>query len=204
MDETTARVLIMVDEGWGANAIIRDGSGGMLDYFREYGWELTAVSPRENPKPCPIAARVKGGAIMPASVLPSSIRSVASFDGIIVLPGQAHAGLIADPDCLRLLREADAEGLAVGAVCRGVRVLAAAGILAGRHVTGHADYAAEYAACGAVYHGYADQTGKSDAPPPVTDGHIVTSVRGKFYREALCVAFRDAVSDSRRRRRRDD
>ncbi|MDP3180063.1 MAG: hypothetical protein Q8M76_19275, partial [Spirochaetaceae bacterium] len=79
-------------------------------------------------------------------------------------------------------------------------MLAGAGLVAGKRITGHADYAAEYKAAGATFMGYADLKGKSDAPPPITDGLLVTSLRSRFFRKAMCEALSAAVSESRRLR----
>ncbi|MBU1081507.1 MAG: DJ-1/PfpI family protein, partial [Spirochaetes bacterium] len=84
--------------------------------------------------------------------------------------------------------------------CRGSLVLAAAGVLSGRTMTGHPDYRNDYLAAGARYVDYADRRGKSDAPPPVVDGFLVTSLRSKYYRSATCEAARIAADNARRAR----
>jgi hypothetical protein len=200
MPEPAVRAILMVDDRWGANAIARDESPGILEQLWAFGWELTLVSPRPDPRPCAIAMRVRGGVAMPRSIQAKDVLSVAGFDALVVLPGQRYDGIMADPDCQRLLREAESAGLALGAFCRGVRVLAGAGLVAGKRITGHADYAAEYEAAGATFAGYLDLAHKSDAPPPVTDGLLVTSLRSRFFRTAMCEALRAAVSESRRLR----
>ncbi|MDP3176992.1 MAG: hypothetical protein Q8M76_03740, partial [Spirochaetaceae bacterium] len=114
MPEPAVRALLMVDDRWGANAIVRDESPGILEQLRAFGWDLTLVSPRPEPRPCAIAARVRGGVAMPRAVPARSIQSIADYDALVVLPGQRYDGIMADPDCLRLLREAASGGLAVG------------------------------------------------------------------------------------------
>ncbi len=200
MTMTVTKALVLVGDLWGANATIRDGAGGILEQLARAGWVFTALSAPGGAKPCPVAAKVRGGFPMPPSAPASTVVLVDGYDALIVLPGRSHADLVADGDCLRLIREAAANRLAVGAFCRGVRALAAAGVLRGKRVTGHADYAGEYLAAGAVYLGYSDLAGKSDAPPPQRDGLLVTMVRGKRFRTEACAALMEAAAASREAR----
>lgn len=200
MTNRPIKALVLVGDRWGANATVRDGLGGILELLAGAGWELTAVAAKGDPRPCPVAARVRDGFPMPRAVPASTVGSVAGYDALVVLPGQAHGDLMHDPDCLRLIREASAEGLALGAFCRGVRALAAAGVIRGKRVTGHADYAGEYLAAGADYLGYSDLAGKADAPAPQRDGLLVTMVRGKHFRAEACAALMEAAIASRKAR----
>jgi hypothetical protein len=70
--------------------------------------------------------------------------------------------------------------LIVSAWCRAVRVLAAADVIDGKDVTGHADYQAIYESAGATFH---------ELVPPIIDGNIVTGVRSRFYRTEMCEAI---------------
>ncbi len=192
------RVLVLVDELWGANINIDEGKPNILAQLLSFGWELTLVSPLPDPKPCPVAAPYPKPAAFEAIVPARSIADAGAYDGLLVLPGRTHVNLLRDPDCLRLVREARTAKLAAAAFCRGVRVFAAAGILDGATVTGHPDFEKEYLAAGARYIGYKDLKSKSDAPPPVVDGIIVTALRSNYYRAETCEAVRIAVENSRR------
>ena len=68
------------------------------------------------------------------------------------------------------------EGLLVGALCGGTRVLAAADVINGVTVTGHPLYSQEYVDAGANY---------VEGPvPPVVDGNILTSRRNQRSRHS--------------------
>jgi putative intracellular protease/amidase len=190
------RVLLLADDSWGANWNIEDEKSSLSEMFLSYGWKLDLASVNGEVASCEFARQVTGVKSLRMDLLVSDIGTVKGYNAVIVLPGQSHANLIASPQVLALLREADSAGLIVAGFCRGVRVLAAAGIVQGRRITGHPDYAAEYRNAGAVYLGFKDLERKSDAPPPVVDGNIVTVVRSKYYREEAGEAIRAAVANA--------
>ncbi len=197
--ENTMKALVLVDDGWGANLTIEDGFDGILAQLEGFGWELVLASPGGAATPCPVAAR-SGGKAMPPQVRVSDLAGAEGFDAVVVAPGRAHEGLVADKNAMALLRDARDRGLAIAAFCRGARVLAAADVVRGARMTGHPDYLDQYRAAGALYVDYADRAGKSDAPPPVVDGFLVTVMRAKYYRSAGCEAIRIAAENARRAR----
>ncbi len=71
------------------------------------------------------------------------------------------------------------------AFCGGVRVLAAADVIAGRLVTGHDLYVDEYEAAGATWVG--------DDVPPVVDGTIITTVRGQYHSVQICEVIAEVI-----------
>jgi len=189
------RALLLVDEGYGANWLIQDGKPSIAGALSALGWEVDVASLSGKVDPCAWGA---GKGLMPVSTLRTdAIGDIGSYDLVAVLPGRGHEGLARDPAALDAIRRAHAEGLAVAGLCRGARVLAAAGVVAGRRMTGHPDYAAEYRAAGAEYVGYSDLAKKSDAPPPVVDGNLVTAVRCNYFRAQICEALRIAAANSR-------
>lgn len=187
------RVLLLADDSWGANWNIEDEKSSLSEMFLSYGWKLDLASVKGEIAACEFARQATGVKNLKMDLLVSDIASVESYDAVIVLPGRSHENLMADRKTHDLLREADRKGIVIAGFCRGVRLLAAAGVVRGRKITGHPDYAGEYKAAGADYVGFKDLENKSDAPPPVVDGNLVTAVRSKFYREEACAAIRTAV-----------
>ena len=192
-DEEGRRVLLLADDSWGANWNIEDEKSSLSEMFLSYGWKLDLASVKGEVAACEFAQKAVGTKSLKMDLLVRDIASVDGYDAVVVLPGQSHESLMADPKTLDLIREAGRKGLVVAGFCRGVRLLAAAGVVRGRKITGHPDYAGEYRAAGADYVGFKDLEKKSDAPPPVVDGTLVTAVRSKFYRLEACEAIRAAV-----------
>lgn len=196
MRDDPIRALVLVDGRYGANWNIREGLPSIAGEFADFGWQVDLASTLPLVQPCAWAAG-RGLPALEPGLRVGDIRDVSAWDVLVVLPGQAHEALLADPAALELVRKAEAAGLAIASFCRSARVLARAGILEGRHMTGHADYEAEYLAAGAIYHGYSDRTGKSDAPPPIVDGNLVTSMRSNYFRGQACEAIRIAAENAR-------
>ncbi|HOX30995.1 MAG TPA: DJ-1/PfpI family protein, partial [Spirochaetales bacterium] len=155
------RALLLIDEGYGGNWLARDGKPSIAESLLSFGWELELASPAGSAGPCPWGAKRGMGRLSTLRI--DAIGDVLAYDLVVVLPGSKPGGLAADPAALALLKAADSGGLAIAAFCRGARVLAAAGVLEGRRMTGHPDYAEEYRAAGALYQGFEDLEGKSDA-----------------------------------------
>jgi putative intracellular protease/amidase len=194
------RVLVLADGAWGGNWAIEEGNSSIRRLFETFGFELTTASVAGRVEPC-AWAKGKGMVAFDTDLRTAAVSDVGAYDAVVVLPGRGHARLAADEAALALLREADRRGLAIAAFCRAVRVLAAAGILRGRRIAGHADDRGAFKAAGAEYVGYADLEGKADAPPPQVDAGLVTSLRSDYYRGAACDAIRVAAENARALRR---
>jgi putative intracellular protease/amidase len=190
-------ILLLADDSWGANWNIEDEKSSLSEMFLSYGWKLDLASVKGEIASCEFARQATGVKSLRMDLLVSDISSLKDYAAVVVLPGQSHENLMASSQALELLREADREGLVVAGFCRGVRVLAAAGVVRDHRITGHPDYAAEYKSAGAVYLGFKDLETKADAPPPVVDGNIVTIVRSKYYRKEAGEAIRAAVENAR-------
>ncbi|BCS34889.1 protease [Luteitalea sp. TBR-22] len=104
----------------------------------------------------------------------------ADYEAVLVLGGRAPEYLRHDPRVLRLVRAFDAAGKWVFAICHGVQVLAAAGLIAGKRVTAYVNCRWELEAAGATY---------VDTEQAVRDGRLVTGQTWEshpdFYREVF-------------------
>ena len=101
------------------------------------------------------------------------------FAAIMILGGRAPEYLRNDASLLSLVREFAGQDKGLFAIGHGVQVLAAAGILKGRTVTGHEYVCLEVESGG----------GKYSPKPAVRDGRMVTAQTWKahpeFYREVF-------------------
>ncbi len=186
-------VLLLLDQNFGANYnLLAPGQSSIRDHFARYGWKVTVTGLAEHLDSCAAYGAQFGARGVTVDTLLADIKDLGYYDCLTIMPGQAHSAILASPAALATVRAAAERGLIVSAWCRAVRVLAAADLIRGRQVVGHADYAGEYAAAGATYLG--------NDHPPVLDGNILTSVRSRFYRTATCEAIGRAVEENRRRR----
>ncbi len=168
------KILFVMDDDYGANyAFIRT-------IIERFGWEITTTAL----VPTIYGCAYEGGTPLDVDVLISDISDVTEYDILSIMPGSSHENLRVNSTALSLIQNAVSQNLIVSAWCRAVRVLAAADVINGRNVTGHADYQAEYEAAGATFF---------ELVPPVTDGNIITSVRSRFYREEMCYTIAAAV-----------
>lgn len=102
----------------------------------------------------------------------------ADYDLLLLPGGQAPADLRRDATVLKFVRSFVAAAKPVAAICHGPQILASAGVVSGRHVTGYRTVAGELQAAGAVY----------QDREVVVDDRIVTS-----RQPADLPAFIDAV-----------
>ena len=91
----------------------------------------------------------------------------AAYDLLLLPGGQAPAALSEDAAALDLVRHFVAAGTPVAAICHGPLVLAAAGVLQGRHVTSHPSVAEALRRAGALF----------EDREVVVDGGLITSRR---------------------------
>ncbi|MFW9920197.1 MAG: DJ-1/PfpI family protein, partial [Candidatus Thorarchaeota archaeon] len=169
-------ILFIMDNDYGAN----------YHYIRPilegWGWEVTLAGTAMTIEPCDYQS---GSSTLDMDMLISDVTDISDYDAISIMPGDSHEGLLSSTAALNLIRSAANMGIVVSAWCRAVRVLAAADVIDGRNVSGHADYAAEYTAAGASY--------IPGDVPPIIDGNIVTTVRSQYYRDEMCVAIAMAI-----------
>jgi putative intracellular protease/amidase len=151
------------------------------DLWEQCGWDLTAAGLAPVLQPCNL------GVAFHVDTLITQITDLSAYDCLAIMQaraydGMSHSDLLASPEAIALVRQAVAESLLVVATCGGVRLLAAADVIAGRTVTGYALYAPEYIAAGATYAG--------DDVPPILDGTILTSAHGRYYCQQITETMR--------------
>jgi putative intracellular protease/amidase len=170
------KILFIMDNDYGANYHF------IRPILEGWGWEVTLAGTAMTIEPCDYQS---GSETLDMDMLISEVSNILDYDAISVMPGNSHEGLLNSQDALNLIKSAADMGIVVSAWCRAVRVLAAADVIDGRNVSGHADYASEYIEAGANY--------IPGDVPPIIDGNIVTTVRSKFYRPDMCIAIAKAI-----------
>lgn len=182
------RALFIVPNEFGANTNLNK------DNFENLGWDITYAGTTKIVNSCPWAEYM---GIVPFTVdsLVSEIKSAMSYDCIIITSASASSpsgnpcsDLMESDDVTRLLNEAMDGGIVISAYCTAVRVLASAGVVNGKKITGNQIYLSEYENAGAIFQG--------PKSLPVIDGNIVTSVRGDYYYIQNSNAIADAVEQN--------
>ncbi|MBN1969790.1 MAG: DJ-1/PfpI family protein [Candidatus Delongbacteria bacterium] len=191
------KALVILPKYFGLNThLIRE----MMD---SYGWEVTLTAVDSTVQPCNYSSS-QGSNSYPVDIKISDITDVTVYDCVVVASSSwlvvgstAYMDLKNSPECLELIHNANEAGLVVSATCAGMRVLAAADVINGKHVTGKAGngniFLNEVLAAGGIYDG--------QNILPVVDGNIVTSTRGQFYNEQIFNALVNALENSRNLRK---
>jgi len=177
------KVLILMPDKYGANYYLN------RDDMENFGWEIKTAGVSSTVNPCQDYAGPLGCPAVTVDVLVSQIQNIKNYDILVISSGgggnNSCANLINSPATLQLVRDAVDSGLIVGAMCSGVRVLAAAGVLSGIHVTSNLHDSVYCINAGAIHVGI--------CAPPVIDGKIVTTSIGDYYHhqntEALMRTF---------------
>ncbi|MBM3736398.1 MAG: DJ-1/PfpI family protein [Acidobacteria bacterium] len=103
----------------------------------------------------------------------------AEYDAVLVIGGRAPEFLRHNERLIEIVRRMDAGGKWIFAICHGIQVLAAAGVVQGRTVTCYEHVRLEVAMCG----------GKWDSRQAVRDGRVVTAQtwqsHPEFYQEVF-------------------
>lgn len=150
MSQEAPRAAVLLAEGFEEIEAVT-----VIDVLRRAGVEVRVLGLAEGP--------VTGShGVTLAADAPLAARDDRPFD-LVVLPGGQPGSrhLAADPAVLSWVREQDAAGRWIAAICAAPTVLSAAGVLRGRRATG---YPGERLDCAA----YLEE-------PVVEDGHVITS-----------------------------
>jgi len=195
-EEARVLVILPAEVGGNFNFDYRHGLLGPVRHsihnqMRDLGWELTLTAMQTVVDSCHESGAQLGARSVRVDRLLTEIESFQAYDAVTIMPGRGYERLLGDRAVLARLARAERRGVVVSAWCRGVQVLAAAGVVQGRRVTGHDDYADLYAQAGAHYLG--------PDTPPVIDGNIVTGVRSRYYRTEMLEAIGAAVHARRSR-----
>lgn len=175
--------LLMLTTLYGGNTnLIRD----VMEF---HGWNLTYTGVDSVVENC-FYGRPKA-----VDVLVADIGDITQYDVLAIMtgnsgaPGGSHGRLLGGPEAVSLVSQAVNGGLLVMAFCGGVRVLAAADVLNGIHVTGKSAYLQEYIDAGAIWVG--------EPSPPIRDRNIITSVRNQLHSTRVIEIARVAVDSLR-------
>ena len=186
--ERPVRMLLLWGDLYGANCTFNEKKLSILKKFRRYGWDLTLAGAERTVRPCAFAQQ-RGADPFELDCTIDELGEATDYDGLSVMPGPAHRGLIESPEVMRLVKKAADGGLVVSAWCRGLRVLAAADVIRGKRVVGHIDDKDVIEAAGGIYLGHDH--------PPVIDGRLVTGARSYYYRAKNAEAIRTAMAERR-------
>ncbi|MCC5805212.1 MAG: DJ-1/PfpI family protein [Opitutales bacterium] len=134
-----------------------------------------------------------------ANLAMREVTDISPYLGLVLPGGYSPGNLEDDPEAIRIVRTFDAAEKPIGSICHSARLLAGAGVAAGRMVTGWNEIASEVPE--AWMRGdlgtYIDQ-------PVVVDGHIVScrypdDVRPWFHAFAEHLAGRGGIKPPRKR-----
>lgn len=189
IDKKTAKVsskevnvLLLIARNYGLNYFLNK------DVFEQYGWNLIHAGALDSIPACPPVADQVGVKPIIPDVLVSDIDDIKDYDAVIVMPAAGSynpvpdpfGDLLRDPEALKIIASAEKEGLAVSAVCAGVRVLAAADVIREKKVVGSPRFQREYEKAGAVFLG-------KDHPPSI-QGKVISGARDLYYGYSNCQA----------------
>jgi protease I len=154
--------------------------------FQEAGYETRVAAPSKKRmnlvmhdfEPGWDTYKEQPGYIMESDLTFDEVR-VADYDAVLCIGGRAPEYLRNDPRVLAILKEFDRAGKWLFAICHGVQLLAAAGLVEGKKMTCYEHVRLEIETCGARYL-------REDA---VRDGRVVSSPTWRehpaFYREVF-------------------
>ncbi|MBN2565788.1 MAG: DJ-1/PfpI family protein, partial [Candidatus Eisenbacteria bacterium] len=186
-EEAGVDVLYLMSESYGVNYYLS------TDRFELLGWNATRTALSDTVPACPPYADQLGVPPVASDALVSDVGDGSEYDCLVLASSSAYVlddpfrDLMADSTTLELVRGFAERGTPVFAPCAGVRVLAAAGLLEGRSVVGTPKFSGEFEAAGAAFLG--------NDHPPVTDGGIITGVRGMYYAAANAEAIAVALEE---------
>jgi len=182
------------------SVLIITGDGGeayetlyAVHRFREEGWQAVVAAPSRRRLHLVIHDFEPGwdtyierpGYGLESDITFDQVR-VEDFDAVLIAGGRAPEYLRNNVVCLELIRAFDRSGKWIFAICHGIQVLVAAGIVSGKRVTCYEHVRAEAEQAGATF--VSEQA--------VRDGHMVTAQTWRshpeFYREVFALVGRKA------------
>ena len=117
-------------------------------YYRlqEAGYEVNILGPQKN-----TVYKGKHGYQLTANIEPGEV-NVGDYVGIVIPGGQAPERMRTNDQMVDIVREANARGLIIGAICHGPQMLIEADIIRRRNVTCYHAILTDVLNAGAVYH----------------------------------------------------
>ncbi|MFZ5516935.1 MAG: LamG-like jellyroll fold domain-containing protein [Candidatus Zhuqueibacterota bacterium] len=167
------KILVVMPQNFGANYNFN------IEDFDEYGWSITLTGVAPVIQPCQAFGTIFAGCTaVTVDTLISEIADVTDFDCVAIMPaewrsGNPYSDLLASPDAIHLIKTAADSGVVVWTTCAGARVLAAADVIRGKRVVTQDAFRSEIEAAGGIF--------VSSDHAPVTEGNIITTVRGQYY-----------------------
>jgi len=185
------KILVVMPQHFGANTNFN------MEDFDEYGWNVTRTGVARVIQPCQAFATTSAACTaVTVDTLISEIADVTDFDCVAIMPaewrsGNPYSDLLASPEAMHLIKTAVDSGLVVWTTCAGARVLAAADVIRGKRVVTQDAFRSEIEAAGGIF--------VSSDHAPVTDGNIITTVRGQYYHVHNNQAIATALEEKFRR-----
>lgn len=170
-------ILMMASQDYGINTYI------LMDVFARNGWNTAVAGLDDSVNICE-AARGLGFPPLAPDIILGSKTPLPPYHALVVMPGagnyfksaQPFYDLLNSTTALDLVRTSYQDSLPVMAMCAGVRVLAKAGIIRDKRVTGSNRFREEYSDAGATFYHM-----PKELQPPVVDGNLITSVNGQDF-----------------------
>jgi len=169
-NDETIKVLVILPNNLGGNFNFA------FDDLEFLGWDVTFAGLTEIVNTCSWS-KPFGHINFQVDTLIQNITDVTNWDVLVLMnassTGNAYGDILNSEEAMNLFVQANENNMVIWATCAGVRVLAAADIINGVNVTGKSNFSSEYIAAGANYLG--------PEIPPVIDGNIVTSTKGRYF-----------------------
>ena len=144
--------LLLLPDQYGANYYLNK------DDYELMGWNITVAGVKDVIQPCGSFAEPHGCRNVDGDFQIADVTDITEYDVLAIMPSTLfnfpngpYADLLASEETLDLVASAAEEELILFAPCAGVRVLAAAGVIDGKEVTGKRGYKEEYSAAGAIF-----------------------------------------------------
>ena len=142
MDLKGRTVGIVAGQGFGDPQVIK-----AAQLLRQRGARVAVIGVGDVPA---VALAGRQGALLKPDIMVKDANSL-GIDAVYVPGGDAIARLMTDERVLTLLLEMNSLGKPIGASCSGVAVLAAAGLISGKRVTGNTGIKERLEKAGAIY-----------------------------------------------------
>ncbi|HEY5472229.1 MAG TPA: type 1 glutamine amidotransferase domain-containing protein [Candidatus Limnocylindrales bacterium] len=172
-DLSGKRVLMLLGEQY------EDDEGRLpLEFLVERGAEVVVAGLERG-----VLEGLHGRAQITVDKTIDEVGDLGRYDAMVIPGGRGPAHLRKHPEAVDLVRDFFETGKPVAAICHGPQMLASAGLLEGRHITGYPKIRNEMVEAGA---NFTDE-------PVVVDGNLITSRRPADI-EAFTGALEEALT----------